>query len=67
MTLWPPEPPQGLTDEELIIIGNPITPRFGTPQGDANIPPPPPGFIDWINGANNLINGANNLVFSKGA
>jgi len=34
MTLWHPDPPQGFTSEQgLIIIGRPIIPRFGAPQG----------------------------------
>lgn len=34
MTLWYADPPQGKTSEQgLQIIGKPLSPRFGTPQG----------------------------------
>jgi len=49
------------------FLVHPPRPLFANVQDELSpVPPPPPGFIDWINGANNLINGANNLVFSKG-
>lgn len=34
MTIWHPEPPQGDTTEQgLVIIGRPVIPKFGSPQG----------------------------------
>ncbi len=44
---WNPDPPQGVTSEQgLVIIGRPIIPRFGSPQGigeGGDIPPPTGG------------------------
>ncbi len=44
MTLWHPDPPQGFSTEQgLIIIGRPIIPLIGSPQGlgeGGDIPPP---------------------------
>ena len=44
MTLWYADPPQGVTSEQgLHIIGMPLSPRFGAPQGIGVAPPPPTG------------------------
>jgi len=46
---WNADPPQGKSNNgELVIIGKPLTPRFGSPQGDANVPPPPLVEDNWI-------------------
>lgn len=47
MILWHPEPPQGETSEQgLVIIGRPVIPRFGAPQGIGVAPPPV--LVSWI-------------------
>ena len=49
MTIWHPEPPQGETSEQgLVIIGRPVIPRFGAPQGLEGevIPPLEDAWID---------------------
>lgn len=39
MTIWYPDPPQGNSQEqELVIIGRPVIPKFGGPQGVAVSP-----------------------------
>ena len=44
MTLWHPDPPQGVTSEQgLVIIGRPVIPRFGAPQGIGGGVIPPAG------------------------
>ena len=50
------------------FLSHPPRPLFANIQDKigANVPPPPIGLNNWINGANNLVNGSNNLVFSKG-
>jgi len=47
MTLWHPDPPQGSTTEQgLVIIGRPVIPKFGAPQGTSQVMPPIVG--GWI-------------------
>lgn len=49
MTLWHPDPPQGFaSSQNLIIIGRPVIPRFGSPQGidEEFIPPTVNAWID---------------------
>ena len=48
MTLWHPDPPQGFSPEqELTIIGRPVIPRFGSPQGlEGEVIPPTVAWID---------------------
>lgn len=44
MSLWKPEPPQGNTPEQgLAIIGRPMIPIFGPPQGIGGEVIPPIG------------------------
>ena len=39
MTMWNPEPPQGETPGQgLVIIGRTVIPRFGAPQGIGTTP-----------------------------
>ena len=52
MSMWKPEPPQGNTAEQgLAIIGRPIIPQFGAPQGIGVAPPEV--VITWIDDLNN--------------
>jgi len=53
MTLWHPDPPQGFgTEQELIIIGRPVIPRFDSPAGLT-----PTGLgAAWINDLNDEFN-----------
>lgn len=53
MSMWKPEPPQGNTTEQgLAIIGRPIIPQFGAPQGIAG-PIIPPVANSWIDDLGN--------------
>ncbi len=65
MSMWKPEPPQGNTTEQgLSIIGRPIIPQFGAPQGIAGvvIPPVANAWIDDL--GNSFVDDlGNNMVF----
>jgi len=66
MTLWHPDPPQGFsTEQELVIIGRPVIPRFDSPQGIKSefIPPIETAWID-NNGNEFLDNFGEVIVFS---
>ena len=66
--MWNPSPPQGESSSQgLYIIGKPLSPKYGAPQGfDSGVTPPPAPANNWVNGANDIINGANRLVFATG-
>lgn len=39
--LWHPDPPQGFSQSQgLVIIGRPVIPLYGAPQGVGVTPPP---------------------------
>lgn len=39
--LWHPDPPQGFSKEQSqVIIGRPVIPLFGAPQGIGGVTPP---------------------------
>lgn len=65
MTLWHPDPPQGFTSEQgLVIVGRPVIPRFGSPQGIGEVVVPPVEGA-WINdlGEQFIDNFGNVMVF----
>lgn len=63
MSMWKPEPPQGNTPEQgLAIIGRPIIPQFGAPQGIGGvvIPPVANAWIDDL--GNSFVDDLGNTV-----
>ncbi len=57
MTLWYASPPQGDTSVQgLFIIGKPISPKFGPPQGIGQGGVLPPTTNAWVDDLGNEFN-----------
>ena len=55
--LWHPSPPQGESSAQgLNIIGKPLSPKFGAPQGIASGDVTPPTTNAWVDDLGNEFN-----------